>query len=171
MKEEGQNVLNIVLVEPEIPQSCGNIARTCAATRSRLHLIRPLGFDISEKAVRRAGLDYWHMVDLTVYDNIEHFFSLHPQPDVWLATTKAPRDYSQARFSPDCWLMFGKETRGLPEALLAANQEHCIRMPMRDTCRSLNLSNSVAVGVYEVLRQWDFPELLDHGRLRDYEWK
>ena len=109
-KEEEPSVLNIVLVEPEIPQNCGNIARTCAATRSRLHLIRPLGFDISEKAVRRAGLDYWPMVDLAVYDNIDHFFSLHPQPDVWLATTKAPRDYSQAHFSPDCWLMFGKET-------------------------------------------------------------
>ena len=152
-------MLNIVLVEPEIPQNCGNIARTCAATRSRLHLIRPLGFDISEKAVRRAGLDYWHMVDLTVYDNIDHFFSLHPQPDVWLATTKAPRDYSQARFSSDCWLMFGKETRGLPEALLIEHPERCVRIPMREGARSLNLSNSVAVIVFEALRQTGFENL------------
>jgi len=158
-KEEEPPVLNIVLVEPEIPQNCGNIARTCAATRSRLHLIRPLGFDISEKAVRRAGLDYWHMVDLTVYDNIDHFFSLHPQPDVWLATTKAPRDYSQARFSSDCWLMFGKETRGLPEPLLIEHPERCVRIPMREGARSLNLSNSVAVIVFEALRQTGFENL------------
>ena len=165
MKEEGQNVLNIVLVEPEIPQNCGNIARTCAATRSRLHLIRPLGFDISEKAVRRAGLDYWHMVDLTVYDNIEQFFSLHPQPDVWLATTKAPRDYSQAQFSPDCWLMFGKETAGLPMDLRERFRDRCIRLPMIDEARSLNLSNTVAVCVYEALRQNDFPGLLGVGEM------
>lgn len=165
MKEEGQNVLNIVLVEPEIPQNCGNIARTCAATRSRLHLIRPLGFDISEKAVRRAGLDYWHMVDLTVYDDLDHFFSLHPQPDVWLATTKAPRDYSQACFSPDCWLMFGKETAGLPEWLREKYRSRCIRIPMREDARSLNLANSVAVLTYEALKQNGFPGLSGAGSM------
>ena len=159
-------MLNIVLVEPEIPQNCGNIARTCAATRSRLHLIRPLGFDISEKAVRRAGLDYWHMVDLTVYDNIEHFFSLHPQPDVWLATTKAPRDYSQARFSPDCWLMFGKETAGLPEAFRRAHADRCIRIPIRAEARCLNLSNAAAILTYEALRQLDFPGLTGEGAMK-----
>mgnify|MGYP004712381567 FL=1 len=165
MKEEGQNVLNIVLVEPEIPQNCGNIARTCAATRSRLHLVRPLGFDISEKAVRRAGLDYWHMVDLTVYDDLDHFFSLHPQPDVWLATTKAPRDYSQAQFSPDCWLMFGKETAGLPEWLREKYRSRCIRIPMREDARSLNLANSVAILTYEALKQNGFPGLSGAGSM------
>jgi tRNA (cytidine/uridine-2'-O-)-methyltransferase len=164
-KEEEPSVLNIVLVEPEIPQNCGNIARTCAATRSRLHLIRPLGFDISEKAVRRAGLDYWHMVDLTVYDNIDHFFSLHPQLDVWLATTKAPRDYSQARFSPDCWLMFGKETAGLPEWLREKYRSRCIRIPMREDARSLNLANSVAILTYEALKQNGFPGLSGVGSM------
>ena len=164
-KEEEPSVLNIVLVEPEIPQNCGNIARTCAATRSRLHLIRPLGFDISEKAVRRAGLDYWHMVDLTVYDNIDHFFSLHPQPDVWLATTKAPRDYSQARFSSDCWLMFGKETAGLPEWLREKYRSRCIRIPMRADARSLNLANSVAILTYEALKQNGFPGLSGVGSM------
>lgn len=111
----GPAVLNIVLVEPEIPQNTGNIARTCAATRSRLHLIKPLGFDISEKAVRRAGLDYWNMVDLQVYEGLDHFFEVNPAPDLWLATTKAPRDYTQAVFRDNCWLFFGKETAGLPE--------------------------------------------------------
>lgn len=164
-KEEEPPVLNIVLLEPEIPQNCGNIARTCAATRSRLHLIRPLGFDISEKAVRRAGLDYWHMVDLTVYDNIDHFFSLHPQPDVWLATTKAPRDYSQARFSSDCWLMFGKETAGLPEWLREKYRSRCIRIPMREDARSLNLANSVAILTYEALKQNGFPGLSGVGSM------
>ena len=105
-----KNVVNIVLVEPEIPQNCGNIARTCAVTGSRLHLIRPLGFDISEKAVRRAGLDYWPLVDLRVYDGLDPFFAEYPQPDLWLATTKAPRDYTQASFREGCWLFFGKET-------------------------------------------------------------
>ena len=147
-------MLNIVLVEPEIPMNTGNIARTCAATRSRLHLIRPLGFDISDKAVKRAGLDYWSMVDIRVYDNLEEFFRINPQPDLWLATTKAPRDYSQAVFRPDCWLMFGKETAGLPEDL---------RMKYYD--RSLNLANSVAILTYEALRQQGFPDLSGVGSM------
>lgn len=158
-------MLHIVLVEPEIPQNCGNIARTCAATRSRLHLVKPLGFDISEKAVRRAGLDYWPMVDLQVYENLDHFFAVNPNPDLWLATTKAPRDYSQAQFAPDCWLMFGKETAGLPESLRQRYYERCIRIPMRPDARSLNLANSVAILTYEALRQQGFPQLSGVGEM------
>ena len=156
-------MVNIVLVEPEIPQNCGNIARTCAATYSRLHLVEPLGFDISEKAVKRAGLDYWPMVDLQVYDSLDHFFAVHPEPDLWLATTKAPRDYAQAQFREDCWLMFGKETAGLPEDLRLRWSHRCIRIPMRPDARSLNLANSVAVLTYEALRQQGFPGLSGEG--------
>ena len=156
-------MLNIVLVEPEIPQNTGNIARTCAATRSCLHLVRPLGFDISERAVRRAGLDYWHMVDLRVYDSLDHFFAVNPRPDLWLATTKAPRDYTQATFREGCWLMFGKETAGLPEDLRLRWSHRCIRIPMRPDARSLNLANSVAVLTYEALRQQGFPGLSGEG--------
>ena len=160
-------MLNIVLVEPEIPQTCGNIARTCAATRSRLHLIEPLGFDISEKAVRRAGLDYWPMVDLCVYPDLDHFFAQNPAPDLWLATTKAPRDYTQAVFRDDCFLFFGKETAGLPQWFRQAHRERCIRIPMREDARSLNLSNSVAVLAYEALRQQGFPGLSGTGEMAE----
>lgn len=158
-------MLNIVLVEPEIPQNTGNIARTCAATRSPLHLVKPLGFDISERAVRRAGLDYWPMVDLKVYDSLDHFFSLNPEPDLWLATTKAPRDYTQAQYREGCWLMFGKETAGLPEDLRMRWYDRCVRIPMRPDARSLNLANSVAVIAYEALRQQGFPELTGVGEM------
>lgn len=162
-------MLNIVLVEPEIPQNCGNIARTCAATGSRLHLIEPLGFDISEKAVRRAGLDYWHLVEVKSYKNLEEFFLLNPQAarDAWLATTKAPRDYSQASFTPDSWLFFGKETAGLPLSFRERFRDRCIRLPMREQARSLNLSNSVAILVYEALRQNRFPGLLGVGEMAE----
>ena len=148
-------MLHIVLVEPEIPQNCGNVARTCAATGSQLHLIRPLGFDISEKAVRRAGLDYWNLVEVFDYENLEDFFRRRPEAerDLWLTTTKAPRSYQEARFSPDCWLFFGKETAGLPEAFRLAHYDRCIRLPMVSPARSLNLSNSVAILTYEALRQ------------------
>ena len=158
-------MLNIVLVEPEIPQNTGNIARTCAATRSRLHLVRPLGFDISERAVKRAGLDYWPMVDLKVYDSLDHFFSINPEPDLWLATTKAPQDYTQAQYREGCWLMFGKETAGLPEELRMRWYGRCVRIPMRPDARSLNLANSVAVLTYEALRQLDFPGLSGAGEM------
>lgn len=158
-------MLNIVLVEPEIPQNCGNIARTCAATRSRLHLVKPLGFDISDRAVKRAGLDYWPMVDLQVYENLDDFFARNPKPDLWLATTKAPRDYTRATFRDGCWLMFGKETAGLPEELRLAWYERCIRIPMRPDARSLNLANSVAILTYEALRQLDFPGLSGVGEM------
>ena len=158
-------MLHIVLVEPEIPQNCGNIARTCAATRSRLHLIRPLGFDISDKAVKRAGLDYWPMVDLHVYDSLADFFARHPQPDLWLATTKAPQDYTAARFRDGCFLFFGKETAGLPAHLRLAHPQRCIRIPMRPDARSLNLASSVAVLTYEALRQLGFPGLSGVGEM------
>ena len=158
-------MLNIVLVEPEIPQNCGNIARTCAATGARLHLIHPLGFDISEKAVRRAGLDYWHMVDVRVYDDLEDLFRKNDITDLWLATTKAPRDYTQAAFSPDAWLFFGKETAGLPMDFREKFRDRCVRLPMIADARSLNLANSVAVVTYEALRQLDFPDLSGEGEM------
>lgn len=156
-------MLNIVLVEPEIPMNTGNIARTCAATRSRLHLVRPLGFDISDRAVKRAGLDYWHMVDLRVYDSIEDLFHKNEITDLWLATTKAPRDYAQAQFRDGCWLFFGKETAGLPLWFRQAHPDRCLRIPMRPEARSLNLANSVAVLTYEALRQLGFPQLCGEG--------
>ena len=162
-------MVNIVLVEPEIPQNCGNIARTCAATRSRLHLVEPLGFDISEKAVKRAGLDYWPMVDLRVYHSLDDLFSQNQVDDLWLATTKAPRDYSQAAFRDDCWLFFGKETAGLPEAFRLAHRDRCIRIPMRADARSLNLSNSVAILAYEALKQQGFPGLSGAGEMGSAE--
>ena len=160
-------MLNIVLVEPEIPQTCGNIARTCAATGCRLHLIRPLGFDISEKAVRRAGLDYWHMVDVRDYDSLDDFFARNDVQQMWCLSTKAPRGYTEANFSEDCYLFFGKETKGLPEDFLAEHYDECVRIPMRADARSLNLSNAVAITVFEALRQLDFPGLQDFGKMRD----
>ena len=162
-------MLNIVLVEPEIPQNTGNIARTCAATRSRLHLVKPLGFDISEKAVRRAGLDYWSMVDLRVYEGLDHFFAVNPNPDLWLATTKAPRDYTRVRFQDGCWLMFGKETAGLPRELRLRYYDRCLRIPVRPDARSLNLANSVAILTYEALRQQGFPSLSGTGEMAGEE--
>ena len=160
-------MLNIVLHEPEIPQNCGNIARTCAATGSVLHLIRPLGFDISEKAVRRAGLDYWHLVDVRVYDDLADFFAKNDVKQLWCLSTKAPRSYTQAQFSDGCYLLFGKETKGLPEDFLEAHRESCLRLPMRMEARSLNLSNAVAITVYEALRQLDFPGLQDYGSMNN----
>ena len=158
-------MVNIVLVEPEIPMNTGNIARTCAATRSRLHLVEPLGFDISDKAVKRAGLDYWPMVDISVYHNLDEFFARNPAPDLWLATTKAPRDYTQAQFRDGCWLFFGKETAGLPLEFRQAHAQRCIRIPMYENARSLNLANSVAILTYEALRQNGFPGLLGEGEM------
>ena len=160
-------MLNIVLVEPEIPQNCGNIARTCAATGCRLHLIRPLGFDISEKAVRRAGLDYWHMVEVVDYENLADFFAKNPVEEMWCLSTKAPRSYAEAQFHDGCYLFFGKETKGLPEDFLAEHYESCVRIPMRETARSLNLSNAVAITVYEALRQIYFPGLQGYGKMKE----
>ena len=159
-------MLNIVLVEPEIPQNCGNIARTCAATGCRLHLIRPLGFDISEKAVRRAGLDYWHMVEIFDYENLADFFAKNDVREMWCLSTKAPRCYVEAEFHDNCYLFFGKETRGLPEDFLNEHYDECVRIPMNPDARSLNLSNAVAVTVYEALRQLDFPSLQDFRKIK-----
>lgn len=160
-------MLNIVLVEPEIPQNCGNIARTCAATHSVLHLIRPLGFDISEKAVRRAGLDYWSSVDVRVYENLEDFFAKNTVREMWCLSTKAPRCYTEASYSDGCFLFFGKESKGLPEEFLEEHRQETVRIPMLPGIRSLNLSNSVAVTVYEAMRQLDFPGLQNHGKMRE----
>ncbi|MDY4231957.1 MAG: tRNA (cytidine(34)-2'-O)-methyltransferase [Candidatus Faecousia sp.] len=159
-------MLNVVLVEPEIPQNTGNIARTCAATGSVLHLVKPLGFDISERAVRRAGLDYWHLVDVRVYENLDELFEKNDIRQMRLFSTKAPRAYTEADYADGCFLFFGRETRGLPEAFLEAHFESCVRIPMRTEARSLNLSNSVAVGVFEALRQQDFPHLQDFGKMK-----
>ena len=159
-------MLNIVLVEPEIPQNCGNIARTCAATGCRLHLIRPLGFDISEKAVRRAGLDYLHMVEVFDYENLAEFFAANEVRQMWCLSTKAPRCYVEADFEDGCYLFFGKETKGLPEDFLEEHRDSCVRIPMRTEARSLNLSNAVAITVFEALRQLDFPDLQDFGKMR-----
>ena len=159
-------MLNVVLVEPEIPQNCGNIARTCAATGCVLHLIRPLGFDISEKAVRRAGLDYWSQVTVQDYENLDDFFAKHKVEQMWGLSTKAPQSYTEARFSDNCYLFFGKETKGLPEAFLEEHFDSCVRIPMLPDTRSLNLSNAVAITVYEALRQLSFPGLQDYGKMR-----
>ena len=162
-------MLNIVLVEPEIPQNCGNIARTCAATHSRLHLVKPLGFDISDRAVKRAGLDYWYLVEVNVYENLDDLFARHPEAaeDCWLATTKAPRPYCEAAFRENCWLFFGKETAGLSESFRRMHADRCIRLPMRAEARSLNLSNSVAILTYEALRQTGCPGLLGVGEMAE----
>ena len=159
-------MLNIVLGEPEIPQNCGNIARTCAATGSRLHLIHPLGFDVSEKAVKRAGLDYWHLVDVREYANLADFFSKNDVQKMFCLSTKAPRCYCEADLTGDCYLFFGKETKGLPEDFLEQHRESCVRIPMRSEARSLILSISVAIAVYEALRQQNFPDLQDYGKMR-----
>ena len=160
-------MLHIVLVEPEIPQNCGNIARTCAATGSCLHLVEPLGFDVSEKAVKRAGLDYWHLVTVIVHPDLEDLFEKVPEAaeNLWLATTKAPKAYCEASFTADSWLFFGKETAGLPMDFREKYRDRCIRLPMVSDARSLNLANSVAVLTYEALRQNDFPGLMDTGEM------
>lgn len=153
--------LNIVLHEPEIPQNTGNIARTCAATGAKLHIIKPMGFEISDKHLKRAGLDYWHMLSITYYENLEDFFSKNPDGNYYFCTTKAPHTYAEAQFKDEDYLFFGKETKGLPESLLSANLDKCIRIPMVSDARSLNLSNSVAIVVYEALRQTGYFNLME----------
>ena len=160
-------MLNIVLVEPEIPQNCGNIARTCAATGARLHLVHPLGFDISEKAVKRAGLDYWHLLEVFEYKNLDDFFARNDVKQMWCLSTKAPRCYTEAAFEDECYLFFGKETKGLPEDFLDAHYDSCVRIPMRQEARSLNLSNAVAITVFEALRQLNYPGLQDFGKMKN----
>ena len=160
-------MLDIVLVEPEIPHNTGAVARTCAVTGARLHLVKPLGFDISDKAVKRCGLDYWHLVDLHVYENLDEYFARRGDSGLWLATTKAPRSYAEADLRGEVTLMFGKETAGLPAWLREKYRERCIRIPMRDEARSLNLSNSVAILAYEALRQQGFPGLTGSGSMAE----
>lgn len=169
LREVSGKVIHIVLVEPEIPQNTGNISRTCAATGSKLHLIRPMGFEITESRVRRAGLDYWPLLQLEIHDSLDDLFRAYPEAagDLWLATTKAPRTYAEAVFRDDCWFFFGKETAGLPEWFRMEHYDRCIRIPMREEARSLNLSNSVAILCYEALRQIDFPGLLGEGEMKD----
>ena len=146
--------LNIVLVEPEIPQNTGNIARTCAATGARLHIVRPMGFKIDDKKLKRAGLDYWHLLDITYYDSTDELFLKNPNAAFYYFTTKARQVYANVCYPNNCFLVFGKETKGLPEPLLLKNKENCVRVPMVEGARSLNLSNTVALAAYEVLRQW-----------------
>lgn len=164
--------LNIVLVEPQIPQNTGNIARTCAATGARLHLVEPMGFRIDNAKLKRAGLDYWHLLDITYYESLSDFFEKNKDGKFFYFSTKATKIYSQVEYPDNCYLVFGKETAGLPEDLLFANKESCVRLPMINdsSARSLNLSNTVAIGVYEVLRQWNFPDLLLKGKLTKFDW-
>ena len=165
------NDINIVLVEPEIPQNTGNIARTCAATGASLHLVKPLGFEIDDRKLKRAGLDYWDKLDITYYENLDDFFAKNPDADFYCFTTKARHVYSDISYPKRVFLMFGKETKGLPEELLFANPDRCVRIPMRDTLRSLNLSNSDAIAVYEVFRQRGFEGLRPDGELTKYRWE
>ena len=164
--------INIVLHEPEIPQNTGNIARTCAATGASLHLLRPMGFEVDDKKLKRAGLDYWDKLDITYYDGLEDFFSKHPdaKENIYYFSTKAPRAYTEVEYRDEVYIMFGKESRGLPEELLHANPDKCVRIPMLNELRSLNLSNSVAIAVYEILRQKNFDGLLSEGKLTRYDW-
>ena len=164
-----QPILNIVLVEPRIPQNTGNVARTCACTGCRLHLAGPMGFAIDDKKLKHAGLDYWNYLDITYYESLDEFLARNNGP-YYFFTTKAQHRHVDVQYPYGAYIVFGREDAGLPESLLVQHPDSCVRMPMRDGCRSLNLSNSVAVGVYEVLRQWDFPQLLEYGRLRDYDW-
>ncbi len=160
--------LNIVLVEPEIPQNTGNIARTCAAIGANLHLIEPLGFSISDRYLKRAGLDYWSLVNVKTYPNLDAFYVENPQGPYFYATTKADKTYCDVQFPMDCYIVFGKETKGLPEELLHENMQTCIRIPMISDARSLNLSNSVAIIAYEAMRQTKFSHLLHTGKLTKF---
>lgn len=163
--------MNIVLHEPEIPANTGNIGRTCVATGSSLHLIRPLGFEINEKQLRRAGLDYWDKLDVHIYDNYQDFLDKNPGAKIYMATTKAPKIYTEVSYEPDCFIMFGKESAGIPEEILVEHEEDSIRIPMNYDIRSLNLSNSVAIVLYEALRQNSFNSMELQGHLHRLHWK
>ncbi len=162
--------INIVMVEPEIPQNTGNVARTCAATGARLHLVGPMGFTVDDKKLKRAGLDYWQYLDITYYENLDDFFAKN-SGDFFFFTTKARKTHSDVKYPDKCYLLFGKETKGLPEELLLKHPENCVRIPMQYDIRSLNLSNSVAIAVYETLRQWNYPALQNFGELHNYKWE
>lgn len=158
--------LNLVLVEPEIPQNTGNVARTCAATGTRLHLVKPMGFEPDDKKLKRAGLDYWHLLDITYYESIDDFFEKTKGGKYFFFSTKGTHRHSDVEYPDNCYLLFGKETKGLPEELLMQHPDDTLRLPMIDEARSLNLSNSVAIAAYEVLRQWDYPALQNKGELQ-----
>ena len=162
--------LNVVLLEPEIPQNTGNIVRTCAATGAHLHLIEPLGFSLKDKYLKRAGLDYWPMAEISVYPNIEDFYAKNGSAGCYYVTTKGLNTYSAIEYPDKCFVFFGKETKGLPEELLYQHRDTCIRIPMLGETRSLNLSNSVAIVVYDILRQKGFPDLKLQGSLTRYAW-
>jgi len=162
--------LNIVLVEPQIPQNTGNISRTCAVTGARLHLVRPLGFEVTDKHLKRAGLDYWDKLDLTYYDDLDDFFNRNKNGNFFYFTTKGRKIHSEVEYPDNAYIIFGREDKGLPEELLYKNPANCVRIPMRNELRSLNLSNSVAIAAYEILRQWDYPDLSREGKLTKYEW-
>ncbi len=163
-------MFNIVLVEPEIPQNTGNIARTCAATGSKLHIVKPMGFTIDDKKLKRAGLDYWHLLGVKYYENLDDFFTQNADGRFFYSTTKAQNAYADVKFSDNDFILFGKETKGLPEALLYKNPNRCIRIPMISEARSLNLSNAVAIVVYEALRQVGFENLKNNGQLTQFTW-
>ena len=163
--------LNIVLYEPEIPANTGNIGRTCVATGTKLHLIEPLGFRLDEKSIKRAGMDYWKDVDVTTYVNWQEFCEKNPTAKIYMATTKGRHVYTEVSYEPDCFIMFGKESAGIPEEILLENQETAIRIPMIGDIRSLNLGNSVAIVLYEALRQHHFDHMQLEGHLTKYDWK
>lgn len=163
--------MNIVLFEPEIPQNTGNIGRTCVVTNSTLHLIKPLGFSLDEKSVKRSGLDYWDQLDLKVYENYEDFLNKNQNITLWFGTTKAPNVYSDVSYSENDFIMFGKESKGIPEEILANHKNNCIRIPMFGDTRSLNLSNSVCIVLYEALRQQNFNGLTEQGNLHNLKWE
>lgn len=162
--------MHIILHQPEIPGNTGNIGRTCVATGTPLHLIEPLGFRLDEKSIRRAGMDYWPLLEVHRYMNFEEFQTIHPGAKIWMATTKARRVYTEAAYGPDDYIMFGKESAGIPEEILVEHEESCIRIPMLDSIRSLNLSNSVAIVLYEALRQNGFAGMQQEGQLHRLQW-
>ncbi len=163
-------MINIVLHEPEMPANTGNIGRTCVATGARLHLIEPLGFRINDKNLKRAGMDYWYKLDVRTYVNYEDFLEKNPDAKIYMATTKSKQTYTEVEYEDNCYIMFGKESAGIPEEILLNNRENCIRIPMLDEIRSLNLSNSVAIVLYEALRQQGFDSFQLEGQLHRYEW-
>ena len=164
-------MLNIVLLEPEIPANTGNIGRTCVAAGAKLHLIEPMGFQINEKQVKRAGLDYWDKLDYTIYDSYPDFLEKNPGAKIYMATTKAPKVYTEVNYEPDCYIMFGKESAGIPEEILMEHKDNCVRIPMINEIRSLNLSNSVAIVLYEALRQNHFDHMQLQGQLHNHTWE
>ena len=162
--------INIVLVEPQIPQNTGNIARTCAATGASLHLVKPMGFTVDDKKLKRAGLDYWHMLDITYYDGLDDFFKKNEGGNFFFLTTKGKKIYTEVSFPENTFILFGREDAGLPEELLKDHEETCLRIPMVGDARSLNLSNTAAIVTYEILRQWNYPDLLCEGQLTKFTW-